>query len=353
MTELAPRIAEPSVSGLEPLEARAPKPITYWAWLGAAFAALNVWIYVRWLMAGDLWSTPTGIDDVPLKSIIAARTTEVLSVTLAIAAVIVVVRQCRRERRLTFDAIFLIAWMLASWQDPLVNYLRPQFFYNAEFVNVGSWAPYIPGWASPLAGNFAHDILFTAPTGYAWFVLVVMLGCKGMRAVKKRWPGTNQVGLFLTAFVVAAGIDFIVEYIAVRFLELWAYPGAVHALSFGGGGTGQFPIYSMVIWGLLWATQMMLRYNLDDHGLSSVERGAGELRMRKGRVNAMRILAVTGIVNLGFLVYCISMIFFNLLPGTDTPEGYPSYLRDSLCGDGTQYACPARDVPIHLDGPAR
>ena len=204
-----------------------------------------------------------------------------------------------------------------------------------------------------VGGNIAHDQLATAPLGYMWFVLVVMLGCAGMRAVKRRWPGTSQLGLFLVALVVSAAIDFVVEYIAVRFLELWAYPGAIHVLSFGGGGKGQFPIYSMIIWGALWATQMMLRYNLDDHGLSAVERGAGELRMGKGKFNTMRILAVAAVVNVGFLVYCIAMIVTNLLPGTDTPAGYPSYLREQICGAGTPYACPAKNVPIHLDGPPR
>ncbi len=353
MTDLAPKTAGTSAGPLEPIESRGPKPITYWAWLGGAFILLDIWIYGRWFAAGDLSQTPTGPDPVPHATQIAAWIYQAHSIVLAIIALFIIVRRCRRERRLTFDAALVIAWVVSMWQDPLINYLRPQFFYNAAFFNVGSWAPYTPGWSSPLAGNIAEDVIGTAGVGYLWFTLVIMLGCAGLRAVKRRWPRINQVGLFLVALVVVGLVDFLSEYLCVGFLHLWAYPGSIHALSLGGGTTAQFPIYETVFWGAVWASITMLRYNLDDHGLSAVERGATELRVRKGTVTVMRVLAVTAFVNAIFLIYSIAMIVMNLLPGTDTPAGYPSYLREHICGAGTPYDCPARDVPIHLNGPPR
>lgn len=353
MTDVAHRTKTPSTSPIEPLESRGPKPITYWAAIGAAFVLLNLWIYGRWFAAGDLSQTPHGPDEIPLKAWIGSIVFQVASICLAIAAVIVVTRQCLRERRLTFDAALLIAWVLSSWQDPFINYLRPQFFYNSVFFDVGSWAPYIPGWSSPLGGNLAEDVIGTAGVGYLWFVLVIMLGCAGLRAVKRRWPQVSQVGLFLIALVIVGLVDFLTEWICVRFLELWAYPGGIHALSLSGGTWHQFPIYETLFWGGVWAAITMLRYNLDDHGMSAVERGASELRARKGTVTVMRLLAITAFVNVVFLIYSVAMIVMNLLPGTDSPAGYPSYLREYICGAGTPYPCPARDVPIWLNGPVR
>jgi hypothetical protein len=47
------------------------------------------------------------------------------------------------------------------------------------------------------------------------------------------------------------------------------------------------------------------------------------------------------------LVYFIPIIA--LTPYADAvPDGYPTYLTNGMCGEGTEYACPGPNVPIPL-----
>jgi hypothetical protein len=57
-----------------------------------------------------------------------------LTVAVVSVAVVVLVRQCRRERRLTFDAAIAIGFILSAWQDPLLTYFKPTFFLNYYFL---------------------------------------------------------------------------------------------------------------------------------------------------------------------------------------------------------------------------
>ena len=72
-----------------------------------------------------------------------------------------IIRPWRRERRLTLDAMMIIAfaqaWML---QDPWLNYSNTWFNYNAAFVNLGCPQCHAPGWQSPNG----HLLPVAAPT---------------------------------------------------------------------------------------------------------------------------------------------------------------------------------------------
>ncbi len=131
---------------------------------------------------------------------------------------------------------------------------------------------------------------------------------------------------------------------------MWAYPGAVHSLSIFGGTIEQFPIYETLFWGTVWSSLSLLRFHRDERGNSFVERGIDNIPVRASGKGVVRALPITAAVNVVFLVYSIAMIWTTLLPGTSTPAGYPSYLRDGLCGAGTPYACPSSHQPIPVRG---
>ena len=71
-----------------------------------------------------------------------------------------VIRGCVREGRLTFDGKLTIAWYSIIWLDPVGNYVRPQFMFNAYYVNRGSWVEGIPVGSAPTAA--------TSPTRCSW-----------------------------------------------------------------------------------------------------------------------------------------------------------------------------------------
>jgi hypothetical protein len=59
----------------------------------------------------------------------------------------------------------------------------------------------------------------------------------------------------------------------------------------------------------------------------------------------LRFLALVGFCNLSY--FFIYMMPYNWMAlQADTMPKYPSYMRVNICGQGTPYACPSREVPI-------
>ena len=323
---------------------RQSAPVRFWAWLGAACVVLNLAIYVPWLIDGPT-STPTGSDPVPggVKTLVISF--EIVSICVALTTVVLVVRSCLAQRRITVTAAFVIAWVLNMWQDPIINILKPIFFYNAYFVNVGCWCSHIPMWISPNGGRLADDLIGTSGIGYLWFVLPPFAAVAVLRRARRRWPTMTLARTFLLAVLVTGGIDLVLEAPMV-YNHLWGYPGAVHSLSLWGGTDHQFPLYEPVLFGTCWAITALLMFYLDDRGDTVMERGIEQLRLRRWQRDVVRVLAVTAGVTVVFLTYSVILTGMSLLPNTTTPS-YPSYMRDGICGTRTDYPCPANDLPLY------
>jgi hypothetical protein len=320
--------------------------IVWWAAVGAAAVAVQAFVFVTWFLSGEAKTTPTGADPVPTSTKFWAISIQSISILLFLGTAVLVVRQCRRRRVLTFDAVLVIAWCLSWWQDPILNYLRPIFFYNAYLVNLGSWTSRIPGWQSP-DGHLLAEPLFAASI-YGWMLLTSMLTCAGMRWAKRHWPQIGVPGLVLSALATMFIFDLLVEGLFVR-TRLYSYAATVHDLSLWGDKPYHFPLYEPVLWGSVWATVGMLRYFRDDKGRSMVEKGVDTMVASTRKKNVFRVLAVTGFINVVFVVlYNIPIQFFSL--NVDKMPAHPTYLRSGLCGDDTAYPCPGPDVPVYLRG---
>src|SRR5262249_3791344 len=91
-----------------------------------------------------------------------------------------------------------------------------------------------------------------------------------------------------------------------------------------------------------------LRFFKDDQGRSVVERGVDKLRGGPGRKDLARFLAIFGIVNV-LVLLCYNVP--NSIIGAHS-SAWPkdlqqrSYLTDYLCGQGTNRACPGKNVPL-------
>jgi len=275
-----------------------------------------------------------------------ALSIQTISILLFLGTAIHVVRQCRRRHTLTFDAVLVAAWLLSWWQDPILNYLRPVFFYNAYLVNLGSWTSRIPGWQSP-NGHLLAEPLF-AGSIYGWMLLTSMLTCAGMRLAKRHRPNIGVPGLLLAAFVTMFFFDLVLEGFFVR-TRLYSYAATIHDLSLFGDKAYHFPVYESVLWGSVWAAVGSLRYFRNDRGLSIAERGVDKLPVSPRKRNVLRLLAVTGFINVVFVVFYNVPIQFFAVQVDKMPE-HPTYLRSGLCGDDTAYPCPGPDVPIYLRG---
>jgi hypothetical protein len=318
----------------------------WWAWSGVAFLVLQLVVLGQW--AADATRTPTaGPDAVPGHAKVTAVVLQVLGPVGAVAVIVYAVVQCRRQKRITFDTLLIAAWFTCCWQEPIVNFFRTQFFYNSYFTNFGSWGPKIPGWLSPNAELLPSPLLFTglmaASSGLAMAINITMV----LRFVARRRPGISKVKLVFVALAAAAVLDLILELVFIR-TELYSWAGAVRWLSIPPGSRFQFPVHEALMFAPVWATTGLLRYFQDDRGRSAVDRGADRLRISARRRSFVRLLAFVGVlnaVNLGYnLTYAATALY-----GGPTPD-LPSYLRNGMCGEGTQYECPAPGEPIPVKG---
>jgi hypothetical protein len=341
-----PVAEEPSSSSASPVAVKSLKPITFWAVLGILFVLLQAYVYTDWL-TGPTFSIAHPTEPVPTITKFWCWALQIGTGITFTSVLVYVIRQCRRERRLTFDAMLAIAWAAVAWQDLIVNLIRPTFFYNSYLISFTSWGPSIPGWISP-NGSGLPEPIFLAGFGYMDSVFFCMIICAVMRLAKRRMPSLNAIGLIAVAIAMGAVLDLALEVACVR-TKLWAYPGTIQSLSLWGGEHHQFPIYESLLWGSVWAAAACLRYFRDDKGRSVVERGADSLAASNKWRTALRAFAVIGFVNAMYVVYNVMMSFI-ALQIDQTPAGYPEYLRNGLCGPGTAWACPGPDVPIPMNG---
>jgi hypothetical protein len=315
--------------------------------VGAIALATQLYVYVAWMTSGDFVRTPTGPDPVPGYVKVAAWVLQIGGPVGTTVLVIWCVRQYRRTGRLGFDTLLAIGWFSMVWQDPGLNILRQQIFYNSYLFNRGSWAPNIPGWVSPNANLLPEPLLFTSLMYATSGLLFAVLICALLRHTHRRWPDMTKTGLVFSAIGGAFVIDLLLELAFIR-TGMYAYGGAVQSLSIFGGSRYQFPVYEAVFWMPVWGITGALRYFRDDRGRSLLERRADDQPGSDRKRNAVRILAFCGLVNVLVLGYNLTFTAMGVWGGP-TPA-LPSYLRNNMCGEGTAYACPAPGEPIPIMG---
>ena len=328
-------------------ETRKARPIVWFGVIGAGFVLLEAWIYITWFTTGEAHRTPTGSSPIPTSTHVWAAVFQISGVVLTVVAIVLAARQSIRQRRLSWDAMLVIAWVSLYWQDPLINYVRHVYLYSSVLWNWGSWVERIPGWRSPGGHLLPEPILFS---GNAYFWLgpgASILAFFFMRRARRRWPQLGVIGTILCGLAGMVALDILAEVTFIR-TGLYAYPGAIRSLSAWGGHRYQFPIYEAILWGSVWTTMGALRFFRDDRGRSVVERGVDRVAAPRWRT-PLRVLALVGVANVAMLAYSVA-INYTALFADPFPRGYPTWLLNRQCGQGTTYACSSPRIPIPLPG---
>jgi hypothetical protein len=322
-----------------------PRLVTWLAFIGALFVALEIYVFGAWILSPDFRPSPLGADPIPGVTMFWVRFFEGFSILAAPLVVWWCWRTCKRDGRLSLEAIIAIAWATLFWQDPIYNWNRPNFFYNANFFNYGNWTEQIPGWINPTGSLLPEPLLFMG-LAYIWMPIVItLLTVALMNRVKARWPSLSVMQMIGVGMGFCMLLDFVIEVIWVR-MGLYAYPNTLHALSINGGKTYQFPIYESLFWGAVWASTAILYYFRDDKGRTVLDRGLDRVKAVRWH-GALRVLAMAAFLNISFGLYNTVMIWISF-QGDATPAGYASWLKAGMCGQGTDYACHAPDMPVPL-----
>jgi hypothetical protein len=320
------------------------RPVQRWAAAGVCFVVLQAYLYSRWiggLLAGGIHSVGTGSTPVPGWMTAAVW----VHITIGFVAVPVLlywnlVRPWRRDRRVTSDALLMLACLTAFWQDLLSNAFHYNVVYNAAWPNLGAWYGFLPGWQTPRGNVQAEAMIFFLPMYVACMFGFTTFGCGAMRRVQRRHPGVSGIRLFFVAWGTMALIDFVLEVGWVR-LGLYSYAGAWKPLTLFYGHYYQFPLTVPMIWGFGWALFSSLRFFRDPGGGTVVERGIESSGGGERRMVLLRFLALSAAANLMLLTY--SLLTW---PVAQASGHWPadvtkrSYLVGRLCGPGADYACP-------------
>jgi hypothetical protein len=125
------------------------RPIHWWSAVGAVFVLVQVYAFAAWSISSEAYRQPAGAEPVPDHVKIWAQILQAASL-LAFAIVGVCIwRRSRRGGNSTWDMLVSIVFAGVYWQNTIINYVRPNFFYNSCLIDFNTWNRYIPGWLSP------------------------------------------------------------------------------------------------------------------------------------------------------------------------------------------------------------
>jgi hypothetical protein len=319
-----------------------------WAAVGAGFVLFQGWIWGSFLSSGP--EQLTRYRDPSSAAWTWARIFEVAQVGWLVVTLTVVGREVIRERRLTRNAMLVVAFASIVWIDPLLNYLRPGFYFTSNYTNVESWVAHIPGQLAPYASLTPVPWVWVVGTYVGMFLPVTLAAARIMGRAKARFPAARLPHLMGIAWLVAAPVDLALELAALR-TGTFAYPAAWHHWSIWGGRTYQFPLVELLAAPGFWVACATLVYCTDRHGLTPVERGAERARTPRRRT-AARQLAIIGFVNVMFLALPLGITQIGPARTDPFPTGYPAHLHGGWCGDqGQPYGpCPGPGVAWPVRG---
>jgi hypothetical protein len=320
------------------------RPVLWYAGAGALLVLLHFWIMGSWVLSDDFKPAPRGSDPIPQSVLWSIYAAQGVSVCLALFALVWYWRSSRKEGRLTLPAIIGIAWFLTVWQDPLSGYIRPAFFYNAYFVNMGSWSPHVPGWTSPSAGRLPEPFLYTSLMYFYVFAFIAIGVDALLKWMRSRLPGLSSIQLCIGVCLLCMVADTAMELVFLK-SKLYGWPGIPPGWAAFPGTTYQFPLYEALLWGPTWASTACLYAFRDAKGETWLDRGLDRAPVTRFR-SLLRVLAMVVFTNTVMFVYNIGLNVFQL-KSAETPAGFESWLRSGLCGEGTAYPCVGPDTPIY------
>jgi hypothetical protein len=321
-------------------------PVKWWAAVGVACIALQLWIYGAWLLSGPT-STAPGPDHLPWYMTIGVLA---FNVGMPLGALSILIGKIllpwRRERRLGVEGIFAFALVAVAWQDPIANYTQVTSTYNAHVWNLGSWGAHIPGWMSPNGDRVAEPLGAWVGSYLVAALMLVLLTDRIMKWARRRWPAIGTFGLLSVSFAFNWVVGLFAELFALR-LGMYSYGGAIRSLTLFHGHHYQLPLYETTFNAFLIGGFACLFHFRNAAGETVVERGIERVETTPRRRTALRWLALVGAINAIFLVYNVFWIWFSLNQDPWVKDVTDrSYFVHEVCGADADLPCPGPDVPI-------
>ncbi|MGV0790180.1 spirocyclase AveC family protein [Mycolicibacterium sp. XJ1819] len=331
-------------NGVAPGVARgaATWPVKVWAAIGGTALVLQSIIWIRYLASSP--HSLTRFRDTDSSAYLSAKAFEIALMVLLVCTVGLTIRGALKRRRMTTSAMLLIAFVTMLWIDPMLNYLRPGFYFSQNLLNVESWVQFIPGQLAPHANLTPVPYVWVTGAYVGFFLPVILANVAILRKIRRRWPTVNVLVLFTVTMLISMPVDIALETVAIR-SGVMAYPAASHTWSLWGGTMHQLPIIEILAAGAFWAVLSTLVFLSDERGWTPAERGAEVFRNRRVQT-LMRQMALIGVCNVLFLTLPLGIVQMSVAYTDKFPTGYPQHLTGEWCGDqGQPYGpCPGPGV---------
>ena len=328
-----------------PLTGTPAYPVKFFSVLGVVIAAVYAEVLIRWMSGPYFKASPVGADPIPSWELNLIRFSEVFCAALILLFLwILLLKPWIRDKRISWDGMLMLC-LFSMWvQDPMCNYFNFTFMYNAYWINRGSWCLYLPGWQSPRGSNLPEPFFLMGGIYLWWTTINVLVFSWTLRKLKVWMPNYSMLVHIPIGYAVICALDMILELPAC-FTGLFAYPGAPAWATLWAGTPHQFPLYETFFMNFNYTSIGLLRFYRDDKGESWVEKGASRMNLSANAKTTLRFFALLGFCNVSyFIVYFMPYNWMAMQ--ADTFPKYPSYMRYEICGQGTPYACPSREVPV-------
>lgn len=332
--------AQAETSNRTPAGAKDSPPIVWLARLGAVFVVIQVYVYLRWIFSDKFVAMAGGPDPIPTSTMVWIRFWEIGCLVAGVFLIGWIIRKTRRDGEFPAVGVFVVAWLLAAWQDVGVNAVRPVFAYNSGFFNMGTWGEFIPGWVSKGAENPQPIIYFLA--SYIVLTPLTIIGIDKLIArIRKAAPRINKAGVIAVMLVGFIVLDIALEQYFHR-IKLWTYLRVNHDWSIFTGTLYQFPLYEGVLFGGVVSVLSIAIYCFrDERGRMLSDTGIERLG-NKRTVPLVRILALTAVFNLIMMVFMLGFNLVNQHADTQPAVDVPSYIHHGMCGVGPNPPCSPR-----------
>lgn len=322
-------------------------PVAIWATIGVLILAFQLYVLGKWVTGPYFVATDPGPD--PISD---AQRLYFIALQVAVPALALwmiwklLIQPWRREGRVTTDGRLIGAFAMIFFWDMGMNNASTVLFYNSHLLNRGAWSlGSWPFWYSPNANALPEPLLVAIPGYTALVFSQALFICWVVRKVKARKPDLGFLGVVGTIVIGLTIVDTIIEVLLIR-TGVYAYPGAIRAVTLFAGERYQLPLTETFFFGGLGiGATALLSFYRDDTGKTWAESGIERIRVGEGGKQWLRFFAVFGYVHFTFFaLYTLPNQFVSL--NTDPfPTGYPSYLENGLCVYGVNAdQCPGPGV---------
>lgn len=297
------------------------RPVRVLAVAGLALLAYEAWTLIGWLAAGPFQITR--YRNPGSTAWTGARILEVAIVAGTVAIAAYVIRDCRRRRALTFDAMLIVGLTTAAFWDPIYNWLTPAWLYSSDWLNVNDWLAHAPLAVNRDAGRMPWPIV-PVLVGYSfWGLGFAALVNAAMVRARRRRPSISRGALVAIAFVASGAITS-ASFAVFDVLHLMSAPG--YRLAVLHDSLIAFFFYSG---GLVFGAIACLRFFTDRDGLRWSERGIDTVRPGPRRT-ATRLLATIAACQLFVIVGWGLLTVPASLLSSPYPR-LPAHLINGLC----------------------